>query len=56
MIITANTYLTFLRNEAIEEEIDVVYDDYIDRLTVGYEEKQSAVWSYDADAICYGEK
>ena len=56
MISAANTALTIIRNQAIEEQIDIVYDDYIDEMMAGYEQLNYSVWSYDVDAICYGEK
>ena len=56
MISAANSVLQILRNEAVEQKVDMVYDDYIDEIMAGYEELNYSVWSYDVDAICYGEK
>lgn len=56
MISAANTALAILRNQAIEDEIDVVYEEFIDEMMAGYEQLNYSVRSYDADAICYGEK
>lgn len=48
--------LQIANQEAIDESVDIQYNDYIDEFMAGYEQLQYAAQSYDNDAICYGEQ
>ena len=49
-----NTLLRDLAQIAIDEQVEIVYNDYVDALCANEEMMRYAAYSYDMDAVSYG--
>jgi hypothetical protein len=49
-----NTLLRDLAQLAIDEQVEIVYNDYVDALCASEEMMRYAAYSYDMDATYYG--
>lgn len=50
-----NTLLRELADEVVEEQVEIIYSEYIDELCANEEMMCYASYSYDRDAQYYGE-
>lgn len=51
---TINELCRDLAEEAIDEQVEILYNEMVDELTAEFEMQEYAARSYDADAVSYG--